>query len=249
MKLSFLIKNAAYSLFAFISNLVFAAALPPGYPPGLYDEEKVPQFTLPDPLVMLNGDKVSDVNTWKEKRRPEILKLFETNVYGRTMIGRPNDMSWKITAENRSDMNGIAITKTVTIYFTGKTDGPKMDVNIEAIRHSAVAGRRPGSSTFFREIAAVWVFWWSDPCLRSRTVSPILAVSPLRASEFGGEPRSWPKFVLFIFLLVSGRLRSLVEHSRIRMHYCPTILAISGGWVRRRRVWGRQSRRCRNPLE
>jgi hypothetical protein len=130
MKLSFLIKNAAYSLFAFISNLVFAAALPPGYPPGLYDEEKVPQFTLPDPLVMLNGDKVSDVNTWKEKRRPEILKLFETNVYGRTMIGRPNDMSWKITAENRSDMNGIAITKTVTIYFTGKTDSPKMDVNI-----------------------------------------------------------------------------------------------------------------------
>ena len=27
-------------------------------------------------------------------------------------------------------MNGLAITKTVTIYFTGKTDGPKMDVNI-----------------------------------------------------------------------------------------------------------------------
>jgi hypothetical protein len=27
-------------------------------------------------------------------------------------------------------MNGIAITKTVTIYFTGKNDGPKMDVNI-----------------------------------------------------------------------------------------------------------------------
>jgi hypothetical protein len=38
-------------------------------------------------------------------------------------------MTWKVTAENRSDMNGIAITKTVTIYFTGKDDGPKMDVN------------------------------------------------------------------------------------------------------------------------
>ena len=75
---------------------------------------------LPDPLVMLNGDKVKDIDTWKQKRRPEILKLFETNVYGRTMVGRPDGMTWKVTAENRSDMNGTAITKTVTIYFTGK---------------------------------------------------------------------------------------------------------------------------------
>jgi hypothetical protein len=79
---------------------------------------------------MLNGDKVSDVNTWKVKRRPEILRLFETNVYGRNVVGRPAGMTWKVTAENRSDMNGLAITKTVTIYFTGKDNGPKMDVNI-----------------------------------------------------------------------------------------------------------------------
>ncbi|MGD0571933.1 MAG: acetylxylan esterase [Sedimentisphaerales bacterium] len=126
MKLSSLIKNAAYSLFALFSNLVLAAATPP----GMYDEGNVPKFVLPDPLVMLNGDEVKDVDTWKQKRRPEILKLFATNVYGRTMVGRPEGMTWKVTAENRADMNGLAITKTVTIYFTGKDDGPKMDVNI-----------------------------------------------------------------------------------------------------------------------
>lgn len=103
--------------------------LPPNYPSGQYDEEKVPKFTLPDPLVMLNGDKVNDINTWIHKRRPEILKLFETNVYGRTMIGRPDNMTWKVASENRSAFDGSAITKTVTIYFTGKDDGPKMDVN------------------------------------------------------------------------------------------------------------------------
>jgi len=130
MKRSRTLKIAAYSLIALSCNFVFAAATPPGYPPGLYDEGNVPKFTLPDPLVMLNGDKVNDVDTWKQKRRPEILKLFETNVYGRTMIGRPDGMTWKVTAENRSDMNGLAITKTVAIYFTGKDDGPKMDVNI-----------------------------------------------------------------------------------------------------------------------
>jgi hypothetical protein len=132
MKRSLLLKIALCSLFVFFCSGVFAAPpkLPPGTPSALYDEEKVPKFTLPDPLVMLNGEKVSDVNTWRQKRRPEILKLFETHVYGRTMIGRPDNMTWKITSENRSAFDGNAITKTVTIYFTGKDDGPKMDVNI-----------------------------------------------------------------------------------------------------------------------
>ncbi|NQT88592.1 acetylxylan esterase, partial [bacterium] len=38
-----------------------------------YDENKVPKYTLPDPLVLANGDKVTDAKTWAEKRRPEIL--------------------------------------------------------------------------------------------------------------------------------------------------------------------------------
>ncbi len=127
MKLWLLLIVVVFVLSAFSCKSIFAAA---ALPPANYDEAKVPSFTLPDPLIMLNGDKVKDADTWKQKRRPEILKLFETNVYGRTMIGRPDGMTWKVIAENRSDMNGLAITKTVTIYFTGKDDGPKMDVNI-----------------------------------------------------------------------------------------------------------------------
>jgi hypothetical protein len=130
MKLSLLLIIIVCLLIVFSCKGVFAAVLPPGYPPGMYDEGNVQKFTLPDPLVMLNGEKVKDIDTWKQKRRPEILKLFATNVYGRTMIGRPKDMTWKVISENRADMNGIAITKKVTIYFTGKEDGPKMDVNI-----------------------------------------------------------------------------------------------------------------------
>ncbi|MCA9147495.1 MAG: hypothetical protein KDB05_32190, partial [Planctomycetales bacterium] len=34
-----------------------------------YDESKVPTFTLPDPLVLTNGDIVVDAKTWQEKRR------------------------------------------------------------------------------------------------------------------------------------------------------------------------------------
>src|SRR5687767_5693999 len=48
-----------------------------------YDESKVPQYTLPDPLTLSSGERVTDIKTWSERRRPELLHLFETQVYGR----------------------------------------------------------------------------------------------------------------------------------------------------------------------
>jgi len=99
-------------------------------PADAYEKEKVTMLNLPDLLILLNGQKVTDVKTWKEKRRPEILKLFETNVYGRTMVGRPKEMTWKVKFQNRKAMKAKAVTKRVTIYFTDKKDGPKMDLSI-----------------------------------------------------------------------------------------------------------------------
>ena len=40
----------------------------------IYREEHIPPFTLPDPLVMNNGSKVTNANTWQEERRPENLE-------------------------------------------------------------------------------------------------------------------------------------------------------------------------------
>ena len=36
----------------------------------IYDELKVPQYSLPDPLLLANGKKVEDAETWWQKRRP-----------------------------------------------------------------------------------------------------------------------------------------------------------------------------------
>ena len=48
-----------------------------------YNESKVPDYDLPDPLTTLDGKRVRDKKTWRKQRRPEILKLFEKHVYGR----------------------------------------------------------------------------------------------------------------------------------------------------------------------
>ena len=49
----------------------------------IYDEAKVPPYALPDPLVMQDGTRIADAESWRAKRRPEILRLFEQHVFGR----------------------------------------------------------------------------------------------------------------------------------------------------------------------
>ena len=45
-------------------------------------------YTLPDALKLDNGKPVRDAKTWNQKRRPEIVSLFETQQYG-VAPGRP----------------------------------------------------------------------------------------------------------------------------------------------------------------
>jgi hypothetical protein len=95
--------------------------------PVNYDESKVGTYTLPDPLVMENGQKVRDAKTWYSKRRPEILQLFEENVYGKRP-GAPKDMHFEVFDVDKHALGGKAIRKQVTVYFSAKKNGPKEDV-------------------------------------------------------------------------------------------------------------------------
>jgi hypothetical protein len=93
-----------------------------------YSEEKVPQYSLPDPLIMSDGSKVTDAQMWRTKRRPEILELFQVNVYGRSPIDRPQNMTFEVFDLDRKALAGLATRKQVEVNFTGKKDGPKMDI-------------------------------------------------------------------------------------------------------------------------
>ena len=67
---------------------------------------------LPDPLVCVDGTKVIDAKTWREKRRPELLKLFRDQVYGH----RPElpKAPGKVVAV-RDDWGGLATRKKVAL--------------------------------------------------------------------------------------------------------------------------------------
>src|SRR5271157_6525118 len=59
-----------------------------------YDESKANPFpNLPDPLILNSGEKVATRQVWWEKRRPEIIEMYEKYVYGRVPGGVPR-VTW-----------------------------------------------------------------------------------------------------------------------------------------------------------
>ena len=94
-----------------------------------YYEEKVPPYTLPDPLVLINGQPVRDADTWFKLRRPEILQLYTTEIYGRVPANAP-----KVTAEvvstDPAALDGAAVLKEVVLHFGEKPDGPALHLHL-----------------------------------------------------------------------------------------------------------------------
>lgn len=82
-----------------------------------YDESKVPVYTLPDVLKTTKNTVVNNKTTWEKLRRPEILTLFENNIYGQ-MPETFNSIKHTVTNENAAAMNGRATLKQVAIEVT-----------------------------------------------------------------------------------------------------------------------------------
>ncbi|MEP7272966.1 MAG: acetylxylan esterase [Acidobacteriota bacterium] len=93
------------------------------------DESKVPPYTLPDPLVLLDGTKVTTPEMWRRKRRPEILRLFEQHVYGKSP-GKPAAMRFETTSVDNKALGGTATRKEVSVYLSANKNGPKIDILI-----------------------------------------------------------------------------------------------------------------------
>src|SRR5512133_1287293 len=81
------------------------------------DESKATTYTsLPDPLLLKNGKKVTTTKVWWNKRRPEIVEDFDREVYGRVPANIPS-VKWEIVSTKMDTIGGIpAITKELTGY-------------------------------------------------------------------------------------------------------------------------------------
>jgi hypothetical protein len=96
-----------------------------------YDESKAnPYPTLPDPLVLKNGKKVTTAKDWWTKRRPEIVEDFDREIYGLVPKITPK-VKWEVTEtvnEKNGDFN--VITKRL-IGHVDNSSYPSIKVDIQ----------------------------------------------------------------------------------------------------------------------
>jgi hypothetical protein len=95
--------------------------------PVNYTEANVGDYVLPDPMKFADNTMVASAKEWFEKRRPEILKLFEQNQYGRTP-GPPADMNFDVFDAGTPAFDGKALRRQITIYFSKNKSGPREEI-------------------------------------------------------------------------------------------------------------------------
>jgi hypothetical protein len=70
---------------------------------------------LPDPLVMLNGERVTSKEQWLTRRRPELKELFQHYQYG--YLPPAVKVETRVEREDRKAFAGKATLKEVTVSF------------------------------------------------------------------------------------------------------------------------------------
>lgn len=97
-----------------------------GFRPN-YDESKIPQYQLPDPLIAESGEQVTDASQWPE-RRAEILEMFTQHVFGRMPDNR------RVTCE---------VVRQDTSANSGRTVRTELSVIVKSPRSSSA---QPGEA-------------------------------------------------------------------------------------------------------
>ena len=98
-----------------------------------------PKFDFPDPLVMKDGTKVTTKDDWTKKRKPELMELFQKEMYGRYPKVKVTP-STKVLFEDAKAFGGKGTLKEVELSL-GHGDVPPLHLLI------AVPNDRPKAGT------------------------------------------------------------------------------------------------------
>lgn len=95
-----------------------------------YDESKANPFpTLPDPLTLKDGKKVTTASVWWSKRRPEIVEDFDREIYGRVPQNVPK-VNWEVTSTTPGKNGDIEIVTKQLLGVVDNSIDPDISVKI-----------------------------------------------------------------------------------------------------------------------
>lgn len=87
--------------------------------------------SYPDPLVTADGRKVKNARMWNNVRRPELLKLFEDEVYGHIPDNVPG-VNWKVVKEEKVMTGTVPCISRRLEGVVDNSSCPEISVTIQA---------------------------------------------------------------------------------------------------------------------
>jgi hypothetical protein len=91
-----------------------------------YDEARTGTFTLPDPLTFSNGAPVNDAAAWTKQRRPELIQVYERDIWGRIPARTPK-VTWVASPAEKDA--GALITRSVGTIGSA-ANAPRMNLKL-----------------------------------------------------------------------------------------------------------------------
>ena len=141
-----------------------------------YDELLAnPYPTLPDPLRLDDGGKLTSASEWWRQRRPQIVAALEDEVYGHIPEGVPK-VTWRVTATGKESLQGHPIVYKRLLGHVDNSAYPaiSVDIPVTLVLPAAVKGRVP-----------VLIMFWFGP-----TPVPPTEPSDRELGEVNGALRS-----------------------------------------------------------
>jgi len=95
------------------------------------DEAKASDYkTLPDPLILKNGQQVNTKKMWWNQRRPEIVEDFDREIYGRIPNNIPK-VTWEVVSVTNDTSNHVAAITKKLIGHVDNSSYSSISVNID----------------------------------------------------------------------------------------------------------------------
>ncbi len=113
--------------------------------PVNYDEAKAdPWPDWPDPLSWRDGTKVRTAKDWWDKRRPELVELFEREIYGRVPRTAPK-VTWTVRTIDHERLGFTPITAIKVIGHVDNSNDPAIseDIPLMLIKPAQAKGPAP----------------------------------------------------------------------------------------------------------
>jgi lysophospholipase L1-like esterase len=95
-----------------------------------FDESRVTRYSLPDPLKLNSGKKVTNAELWWKQRRPEIVEEFDREVYGRVPQNMPK-VNWEVVNTVNESVGNVPVITKKLLGHVDNSGYPLISVDIQ----------------------------------------------------------------------------------------------------------------------